>query len=65
MNDVFDTPEIHFINICDEFLLRLEDFLGEKAFRVPGSSRHHDDMVMSKRVNAIWFLVSPMTMGQI
>jgi regulator of PEP synthase PpsR (kinase-PPPase family) len=58
LNDVFKTPEIHFFNICDEFLDILEHLLDEKALRVPGSSRQHDDMIMSKRVNAIHFTIS-------
>ena len=58
LNDVFNNPEIHFLNICDGFLFRLEGLLHEKALRVPGSSRQHDDMMMSKRVNAIHFSIS-------
>jgi [pyruvate, water dikinase]-phosphate phosphotransferase / [pyruvate, water dikinase] kinase len=58
LNDIFDIPEIEFLNICDHFLDRLEKILQTKALRVPGFSRHLDDLTATKRVNAIQFTVS-------
>ncbi|MDR3630263.1 MAG: pyruvate, phosphate dikinase/phosphoenolpyruvate synthase regulator [Desulfocapsaceae bacterium] len=58
LNDIFNTPEIHFLNVCEGFLLRLEYLLEARALRLPGSSRQHDDMIMAKRVNAIQFSIA-------
>jgi [pyruvate, water dikinase]-phosphate phosphotransferase / [pyruvate, water dikinase] kinase len=58
LNEIFDIPGVEFLNICDHFLVRLEDILETKALRVPGFSRHLDDLTVTKRVNAIQFTVS-------
>jgi [pyruvate, water dikinase]-phosphate phosphotransferase / [pyruvate, water dikinase] kinase len=57
-NDLFNTPEIEFLNICDNFLGQLEKILEIKALRAPGFSRILDDTTMTKRVNAIQFSIS-------
>jgi len=58
LNDIFDIPEVEFLNIFDHFLGHLEDRLETKALRVPGFSRHLDDSTMTKRVNAIEFSIA-------
>ena len=58
LNAVFDIQEVDFFNIFDYFLGNLESLLGEKALREPGSSRHHDDTLIAKRVNAIDYTIS-------
>lgn len=58
LNDIFDIPEVEFVNIFDHFLGHLEFLLEAKAMRVPGFSRHLDDTTMTKRVNAIEFSIS-------
>ncbi len=58
LNAVFDILEVDFFNIFDYFLGNLESLLGEKALREPGSSRHLDDMIVTKRVNAIEYSIS-------
>lgn len=58
LNDIFDTPEIEFLNIFDHFLGHMECLLEAKASRVPGFSRHLDTTTMTKRVNAIEYSIS-------
>ncbi len=58
LNDIFDIPEVEFLNIFDHFLGHLEDRLETQAARVPGFSRHLDDTTMTKRVNAIEFSIA-------
>jgi [pyruvate, water dikinase]-phosphate phosphotransferase / [pyruvate, water dikinase] kinase len=58
LNDIFATPEIEFINICDRFLADLENILTTKALRIPGFSRHLDDMTITRRVDAIQFTIT-------
>ncbi|MFZ5776102.1 MAG: pyruvate, water dikinase regulatory protein [Thermodesulfobacteriota bacterium] len=52
---VFDSPEVELFDAFDTFLARLEDCLEAKALRVPGFSRHIDNLTMAKRVEAIHF----------
>jgi [pyruvate, water dikinase]-phosphate phosphotransferase / [pyruvate, water dikinase] kinase len=58
LNAIFDTPEVDFFNIFDYFLGNLESLLEEKALREPGFSRHLDDTLIAKRVNAIQYTIS-------
>jgi regulator of PEP synthase PpsR (kinase-PPPase family) len=59
MNDavrnIFDHPEVEFFDAFEAFLERLEGCLEAKALRVPGFSRHVDNITMAKRVEAIHF----------
>jgi len=52
---VFDHPEIEFFDGYDFFLSKLENCLEANALRVPGFSRHFDNVSMSKRVEAIHY----------
>jgi [pyruvate, water dikinase]-phosphate phosphotransferase / [pyruvate, water dikinase] kinase len=58
LNNIFEVPEVEFVNICENFLSHLENILNEKALRAPGFSRHFDDTIITKRVNAIHFCIS-------
>jgi hypothetical protein len=58
LNDIFDIPEVEFLDICYHFLVRLENIFETKALRVPGFSRHLDDLTITKRINAIHFTVT-------
>jgi [pyruvate, water dikinase]-phosphate phosphotransferase / [pyruvate, water dikinase] kinase len=58
LNDIFDVPEVEFLDICYHFLVRLEQTFATKALRVPGFSRHLDDLTITKRINAIQFTVT-------
>ncbi len=58
LNDIFDIPEVEFLNIFDHFLGHLEDRLEAKAVRISGFSRHLDNTTLTKRVNAIEFSIS-------
>ena len=58
LNAIFDTPDVDFFNIFDYFLGNLESLLNEKALREPGFSRHLDDTLIAKRVNAIQYTIS-------
>jgi len=49
LNQIFDTPEVEFLNIIDHFLVTLEDLLEAKAIREPGTSRLLDDNSMTRR----------------
>ncbi|KAB2891691.1 MAG: pyruvate, phosphate dikinase/phosphoenolpyruvate synthase regulator [Desulfobulbaceae bacterium] len=58
LNQIFDTPEVEFLNICDHFLVKLEELLEARAIREPGTSRHLDDNTMTRRVNAIHYSIA-------
>ncbi len=55
VRDIFRSPEVEFFDAFDFFLDPLEACLEAKALRVPGFSRHGDDVTMSKRVDAIHY----------
>lgn len=55
IRDIFRSPEVEFFDVFDFFLDPLETCLEAKALRVPGFSRHGDDVTMSKRVDAIHY----------
>lgn len=59
MNDavrtIFDHPEVELFDAFEAFMERLEGCLEAKALRVPGFSRHVDNITMAKRVEAIHF----------
>lgn len=52
---VFDSPEVELFDAFEIFLERLEHCLETKALRVPGFSRHIDNLTMAKRVEAIHY----------
>lgn len=52
---IFDRPEVEFFDGYDFFLSKLERVLEAKSLRVPGFSRHIDNVSMAKRVEAIHF----------
>lgn len=58
LNAVFDRPELHLFTICDQLLIRLENILGTRATRLPGSSRIQDDVTLANRVSAIHYTIS-------
>ncbi len=58
LNKIFDSPEVEFLNICDHFLVRLEEILEAKPIREPGTARALDDSAMTKRVNAIHYSIA-------
>jgi hypothetical protein len=53
IRNIFRSPEVEFFDVFDNFLDPLEHCLEAKALRVPGFSRHIDNMTMAKRVEAI------------
>ncbi len=55
VRDVFRASEVEFFDAFDFFLEPLEDCLEAKALRVPGFSRHFDDVHMARRVEAIHY----------
>jgi regulator of PEP synthase PpsR (kinase-PPPase family) len=55
VRNIFRSPEVEFFDAFDFFLDPLETCLEAKALRVPGFSRHGDDVTMSKRVDAIHY----------
>ncbi len=55
IRNVFRSPEVEFFDVFDNFLDPLEHTLEARALRVPGFSRHSDNMTMAKRVEAINF----------
>ncbi len=57
LNDIFNSPQVDFINICDHHLLELENILEMKARRESGFARN-DDSRMTKRVNAIHYTIA-------
>ncbi len=52
---VFDHSEVELFDAFAVFLERLEGCLETRALRVPGFSRHVDNITMAKRVEAIHF----------
>jgi len=52
---VFDHPEIEFFDAYEFFLSKLENCLEAEALRVPGFSRHFDNVSMARRVEAIHY----------
>lgn len=52
---IFDSPEVELFDAFEIFLERLENCLETKALRVPGFSRHIDNLTMAKRVEAIHY----------
>ena len=55
VREVFRAPEVEFFDAFDYFLEPLEECLEAKALRVPGFSRHFDDVHMARRVEAIHY----------
>jgi len=55
LRQVFDHPEVELFDAFEVFLERLESCLETRALRVPGFSRHVDNITMAKRVEAIHF----------
>ena len=55
VRDVFRASEVEFFDAFDYFLEPLEECLEAKALRVPGFSRHFDDVHMARRVEAIHY----------
>lgn len=55
IRQVFDHPEVELFDAFAVFLERLEGCLETRALRVPGFSRHVDNITMAKRVEAIHF----------
>jgi regulator of PEP synthase PpsR (kinase-PPPase family) len=53
LSRIFDTPEVEFFDVINEFLGRLETSLEVKALRVSGYSQHSDDISIAKRASAI------------
>jgi regulator of PEP synthase PpsR (kinase-PPPase family) len=58
IRDIFRSPEVEFFDAFDYFLDPLENCLEAKALRMPGFSRHGDDVTMSKRVDAIHYCLN-------
>jgi len=55
VRDLFRASEVEFFDAFDFFLEPLEECLEARALRVPGFSRHFDDVHMAKRVEAIHY----------
>ncbi|HET98617.1 MAG TPA: pyruvate, phosphate dikinase/phosphoenolpyruvate synthase regulator [Desulfurivibrio alkaliphilus] len=55
IRQIFDHPEVELFDPFRAFLEDLESCLEAKALRVPGFSRHVDNITMAKRVEAIHF----------
>ncbi len=55
---ILDVPEVEFFNICDDYLVHLENILEAKPLRESGFSRHLDDSTMANRVNAIQYCIA-------
>lgn len=55
IRDIFDNPEVEFIDIFERRLTFMEDILECKALRIAGSSRQTDFEVLKERVEAIHF----------
>ncbi|MGV1099072.1 pyruvate, water dikinase regulatory protein [Thiovibrio sp. JS02] len=52
---IFDSPEVELFDAFEIFMERMENCLEAKALRVPGFSRHIDNLTMAKRVEAIHY----------
>ena len=55
IRDVFDNPEVEFIDIFESRLSFMETVLECKALRIAGSSRQTDFVVLKERVEAIHY----------
>ena len=55
VREIFDSPEVEYFDAFGGFLNRLESCIEAKALREPGYSRHHDNVAMTRRVEAINF----------
>ncbi len=55
VREVFDSPEVELLDAFALFVDQLETCLETKALRVPGFSRHIDNVTMAKRVEAIHY----------
>ncbi|MBU0482301.1 MAG: pyruvate, phosphate dikinase/phosphoenolpyruvate synthase regulator [Proteobacteria bacterium] len=55
VRNVFRSPEVEFFDVFDFLLEPLENCLEARALRVPGFSRHGDNVTMARRVEAIHF----------
>jgi regulator of PEP synthase PpsR (kinase-PPPase family) len=55
VRQVFDHPAVELFDAFKYFMERLETCLEAKALRVPGFSRHIDNLTMAKRVEAIHY----------
>jgi hypothetical protein len=55
VRQIFDHPEVELFDAFKYFMQRLETCLEAKALRVPGFSRHIDNITMGKRVEAIHY----------
>lgn len=58
LNSIVDIPEVQFLNVFDQSLMQVEDYLGQKALWEPGASRHPDHITIMTRVEAILLGVS-------
>lgn len=57
LNAVFNSPDIEFLNIFDQFLVQFENFLQKKALWASGASRYPNDRTMIRRVEAIHYCI--------
>ena len=55
IRDVFDSPEVEFIDIFESRLSEMESILECKALRIAGSSRQTDTVLLRERVEAIHY----------
>ena len=55
IREVFDHPEVEFIDIFEKRLSFMEEILECKALRIAGSSRQTDFVVLKERVEAIHY----------
>lgn len=55
IREIFNSPEVELFDAFEIFMERLENTLEAKALRVPGFSRHIDNVTMAKRVEAIHY----------
>ncbi|MBU0485614.1 MAG: pyruvate, phosphate dikinase/phosphoenolpyruvate synthase regulator [Proteobacteria bacterium] len=55
VRNIFKSPEVEFFDAFESLLEPLESCLEAKALRVPGFSRHSDDVTMARRVEAIHY----------
>lgn len=58
LNNIFDTDEVIFFNVCEPFLAQLEVILGQDALREVGTSRNLDKATMTGRVDAIHYTIA-------
>ncbi|MBC8207872.1 MAG: pyruvate, phosphate dikinase/phosphoenolpyruvate synthase regulator [Desulfobulbaceae bacterium] len=55
--EILDSPQVELFNICDHYLIQLEEHIGTKALRASGFSRHLDEQAMTARVSAIKYCI--------